>query len=251
MQKEFSVQNMDTRVKIVVILGYLIALTLVPAGKWHALGGFFVAWLVGVIMLRVALLPLLARSIIALPFLLASLTLLLRPSPPPHVTITLGPWMLTVGQQAMVRFLTVLLRAWLGVLGVLLLLQTAPVADLFVALRHLGVPAALVNILNMTYRYLFLLTDEARRMQRARASRSARAVGASERPSTVWKARVTGGMIGALLLRSLARSQRVYYAMLARGYRGDLITTQPSPVPRRDIFMGGMLIGLFLLLSLT
>jgi len=73
------------------------------------------------------------------------------------------------------------------------------------------------------WRYLFVLVDEAFRLMRARASRS----GKSDRPNTKsggslsWRARVVGGMAGNLFLRGLERSDRIYMAMVSRGYDGE------------------------------
>jgi cobalt/nickel transport system permease protein len=41
-------------------------------------------------------------------------------------------------------------------------------------------------------------------------------------------------MVGQLLVRSLARSDRVYQAMLARGYRGELLTMNPHVIGTLD-----------------
>ena len=40
----------------------------------------------------------------------------------------------------------------------------------------------------------------------------------------LWRARVTGWMVGSLMMRSMERSERVYNAMLARGYSGEVKT---------------------------
>jgi cobalt/nickel transport system permease protein len=77
----------------------------------------------------------------------------------------------------------------------------------------------LVSLVGLMYRYLFLAGDEALRMMRARQSRAAALPGARKPPSW-WQARVTGRMIGSLFLRAIERSERVYGAMLARGYDG-------------------------------
>ena len=41
-------------------------------------------------------------------------------------------------------------------------------------------------------------------------------------------------MAGQLFVRSLDRSDRVYQAMQARGYRGELLTLAPHVMQRRD-----------------
>ncbi len=45
----------------------------------------------------------------------------------------------------------------------------------------------------------------------------------------LWRARVTGGMAGNLFVRALERSDRIYTAMLSRGYDGEI---RSLPLPR-------------------
>ena len=71
--------------------------------------------------------------------------------------------------------------------------------------------------ISFMYRYLFVLVDEAMRLQTARDARS---VGAGR--TLFWRAKVLGGMIGCLFIRSYERSERIYAAMLSRGYAGEV-----------------------------
>ena len=66
----------------------------------------------------------------------------------------------------------------------------------------------------LLYRYIFVLGEEALRMTRARSLRSfgRRGMGL----------RVYAQMLGQLLLRTYARAQRVYLAMLCRGFDGQV-----------------------------
>ena len=79
----------------------------------------------------------------------------------------------------------------------------------------------LVSIVAFMYRYVFVLVDEAQRLLRARAARSA-GVGAGTGGTIAWRARVSGGMAGSLFLRTYERSERIYLAMLARGFDGEV-----------------------------
>jgi cobalt/nickel transport system permease protein len=72
------------------------------------------------------------------------------------------------------------------------------------------------------YRYLFVLADEAGRLLRARASRSAAIANQRAGSTWLWRGRVAGFMVGSLMLRSFERSERIYHAMAARGYSGEL-----------------------------
>ena len=97
-----------------------------------------------------------------------------------------------------------------GVMLMLVLGLTTPLPALLSALRWYRVPALLVEIGMLMYRYLFLFVEEAGRMRQAQRLRG---------PSVSWS-RAMGGFsrLGAnLLIRSFDRSQRVYDAQRLRG----------------------------------
>jgi cobalt/nickel transport system permease protein len=106
----------------------------------------------------------------------------------------------------------------------------------------------LVSIIAFMYRYLFVLVDEVERLLRARTSRSARLPGVRGGGGLAWRAGVTGHMAGQLLIRSLDRSDRVFQAMQARGYRGELLTITPHTMRLRDWgFLGVSLVAVIML----
>ena len=59
-----------------------------------------------------------------------------------------------------------------------------------------------------------------------------------------WRARVTGGMAGNLFLRAFERSDRIYVAMLSRGYDGEV---RSAPMPPLGL---GSWLTLFLFIAL-
>jgi cobalt/nickel transport system permease protein len=87
----------------------------------------------------------------------------------------------------------------------------------------------MVAIISFMYRDLGVLGDEARRMSRARASRSAHAEGRGG-GSLLWRAKVTGSMVGSLFLRSYERGERIYAAMQARGFEGEVRHLHGRPI---------------------
>ncbi len=80
------------------------------------------------------------------------------------------------------------------------------------------------------WRYLFVLADEAIRLMRARDARSGVLAGRRPGGSVLWRARVAGGMAGSLFIRGFDRADRVYAAMLARGYDGEPRALPAPPV---------------------
>ena len=91
----------------------------------------------------------------------------------------------------------------------------------------------------------------ARRLLRARESRSARLPGRPGGGSIPWRARVAGNMAGQLFLRSYERSDRVYNAMLARGYDGQFLTLNPHVMRSGDWAIGLIAFIILLLIQIV
>jgi cobalt/nickel transport system permease protein len=162
----------------------------------------------------------LQRSFVAIPFALAALAL---PFTVPGEAIAHLPWLnWPVTQEGLVRAGSIVVKSWVSVQAAILLVIVTPLPDLLWALRSLRVPEPLVAITSFMYRYLFVLVDEAGRLLRARASRSASVAGYRAGKSLVWRGKVTGYMVGSLMLRSFERSERIYHAMASRGYTGEI-----------------------------
>jgi cobalt/nickel transport system permease protein len=121
-----------------------------------------------------------------------------------------------------VALLTILAKSWLSLVAAIILTATTPALELLRAMRALAVPRILVATVSFMYRYLFVIVEEAQRLLRARDSRSASLEGLRCGGSFWWRAGVLGHMVGSLFLRSYERSERVYAAMQARGYDGEL-----------------------------
>ncbi len=130
----------------------------------------------------------------------------------------------------MERFISIALKSWISVQAAILLATTTTFPDLMLAMRAIRIPRLLVAIFGLMWRYLFVLADEAIRLMRARQARSGHADQPGLKPggSLAWRARVTGGMAGNLFLRAFERSDRIYMAMLARGYDGEM-RSEPLP----------------------
>ena len=100
------------------------------------------------------------------------------------------------------------------------LIATMSLATLGHALHRLGVPEKMVHLLLMTYRYLFVIEVEYLRLMRAAKIRGFR-------PGTnVNTYRTYSYVIGMLFVRAAARAERVYQAMLCRGFNGKFYSLQ-------------------------
>lgn len=247
------VHRLDPRVKLLMVLAYILACALTPSGAWLAYAGLAVLWLVAVLLSDVPPSLLLRRGLLALPFALVAATVLFTVPGEPllSVTVPVFNWQLTVTDAGLIRFLSIMLKSWLSVLMALLLVATTTFPDLMHGLRGIGVPAVLVAVIGFMYRYIFVLADEVLRLLRARESRMAMGPpGQRTGGSVAWRAKVAGGMVGSLFVRTLARSDRVYQAMTSRGYAGELRWLDKPQLRSSDVFMAGFFVVTLILIEL-
>jgi cobalt/nickel transport system permease protein len=226
--------RLDPRVKVVVTVLYILSNALLPDGAWIAFGCSWLFLLLANLLAQLGIGFTIKRSLVALPFALIALTVLFSMPGKPLTSFHVFFWDLTITDTGLLRFVSILIRSWLSVQMAILLVATTRFPDLIHAMEHLRVPSILTTIIAFLYRYLFVLADEVFRLMRARESRSAAAPGRRSGGSVAWRASIAGHMAGQLFLRSYERSDRVYNAMLARGYNGHMQTVNPHELRRRD-----------------
>ena len=136
-------------------------------------------------------------------------------------------------------------KATIGTVSAVLLAATTTVPAIIRGLETMRVPRLLVLIASFMYRYLFVIADELRRMRSALASRA-------YRPRHLLAAGPLGRMATALFLRSYSRGERVYLAMMARGYSGQMPRLDPLRLARADaVFVGLIVLALVPLRALS
>lgn len=234
---------LDPRVKLTLTIAFIGSAALLPAGAWLGLTGLTALVWMAIALAGVGVGTILRRALVALPFALVAVTLVFNAPGRSLFQVSLGFVTLTATDAGLIRFVSIVWKSWISVQAALLLTATTHMLDVLRALRALRLPAILVTILSFTYRYLFVLVDEAQRLMRARDCRSAAFDGRGGR-SVWWRARVTGRMVGTLLLRALERSERIYVAMQSRGYDGKLRALTPPTMRRRDRQWGAIGIAL-------
>lgn len=111
-------------------------------------------------------------------------------------------------------FCSIIIKFVLTVSTAILLIAVTSFPGICEALERMKVPKIFVIQLLFLYRYLFVLLDEALRMVRAREARSFGSRGKEIRTFI--------RLISVLLIRSVERAERIYRAMLSRGFRGEI-----------------------------
>jgi len=113
-----------------------------------------------------------------------------------------------------ISFFSILLRFVLTMCSALLLISTTSFPRICHALRKLGIPVIFISQLLFLYRYIFVLIEETLKMVRARELRS---FGKRGREIKVFI-----NLIGTLFMRTMERAERIYHAMLSRGFSGTI-----------------------------
>lgn len=244
----------DARVKLIFLLTFLLTAAFLPVGAWVAyalLGGLL---LVAMLASELPLRSLFKRSLILeIPILLVLLPqLFLRKGEFLDLNILRGIH-ISFSTSALVKVASMMIRSYLSLGFAVVITAVTRFEDLLAAMRSFGLPRTLTEILGLMWRYLFILIEEVERMSQARASRSVVPANSGVRTgvSFGWRAQVTGGMAGTLLLRTLERSERIYQAMQARGYDGELRldeANKPLTLEQRVSVLLAFLLGVILIL---
>lgn len=216
--EEFSdgntlIHRLDPRVKILSVCLITVALALS-----YNLPGIFVGLLFSVGLILAARLDgrkVLSRFAVVNGFFLF-LLLILPLTVPGNPLYRVGP--LTISDRGLTYAITLTLKGNAIYAAMIALLGTSSIVKLGHALHHLRVPGKLVQLFFFSYRYISVLHDEYLRIRRALKIRCFTG------KTNFHSYRTYAYVVGMLFLNSYDRSQRIYRAMLCRGFSGELRT---------------------------
>lgn len=132
----------------------------------------------------------------------------------PLIAVNLWAFRLSASLEGTLRALKFVLRVYLCVSAMLLLVYTTRFSDIMDGLSGLYAPKALIYMLSIAYRYVFLFLDE---LLGVLMGWEGRMVG-RQKIMDLWRGGTTG--VALLLIRAYERGERVYLAMKSRGYEG-------------------------------
>lgn len=138
--------------------------------------------------------------------------------------------------------LAIILKSSLTMVAALLLVSTTRIDALAEALRKLKIPKILVLQLLLTYRYISVLAGEVGLITRAYLLRAPKQKGVELK---AW-----GSLSGQLLLRAFDRAERVYSAMLLRGFSGEYSLGKKQSFGLKDFAFLLLCTGFFILARL-
>lgn len=219
---ESPLHRLDPRTKILSSFLFIIVGVATPADSHLSFLGYFVLIGFAVCLSRIPLRYVLSRLLIAVPFLGMALLFVL----------------ISDIQKGGTEFYEIAMKSSLSILVLTLLSTTTTVPKLLRGFEQLRIPKIFITLFGFTFRYAILFVKELGRMKRAG---DARGFGGF----WFWHSKVIGHCIGTLFLRSYDRGERIFHAMVARGFDGNY-PDQPSAKLGSHDFAVMVLLGIIL-----
>jgi cobalt/nickel transport system permease protein len=205
-------QRLDPRIKVVSFVLFIILAGL--ARNIWILAVIFALILIICLFSKISLTFFLKRVLLFIPVFTALIALPALFITPGEALVSYGR--ITITSQGTYSAGLLLMRVTDSLSFGVLLILTTPWTNILAALRWFRLPSIIVDILGMTYRYIFLFLHTTNSMFLARRSRTIGTFTAKE--NRRWLIRA----LGTTLSKSLHLSEEVYLAMISRGYQGEI-----------------------------
>lgn len=217
----------DPRVKFLASVPYVFVIALMDG-----LMGPSLALLASSLLTASARLDLrkLLERLLAVNLFIALLWVFLPFTYPGETLFAIGP--LSASREGLLYALSITLKSNAIVLATIAMLGTSSIFSLAHALVHLRVPTKLVHLFFFFYRYISVLHEEYHRLRDAMRIRCFHA------GTNMHTYRSLAYLLGMLIVRSYERSQRIYWAMLCRGFKDRFPVMSHFSLRRGDILFG-------------
>ncbi len=205
--------SLDPRVKILALFFLIIVAVTTPPQYLWSFSVYLGLVIIMAVASRVPSRHIITRALVIVPFVLLVAIFI------PFISSKSGGrydlWLFTVSHHGVMVLWNVLIKGTISVICLILLTSTTSFSRLLEGFERLHIPRFFTNTASFMYRYIFVITDEAQRMKRARDARNFGA-------RWVWQSKVIGHLVGSLFIRSYERAERVYAAMASRGFDGTI-----------------------------
>lgn len=138
-------------------------------------------------------------------------------------------------KDGLIEGLTIASRIIGGVSIVVAFGFATPFAEILAGLSWFKVPKSFVELLMLTYRYIFVLLEDAETIYNAQKNRLGYS-GIKKGLSSF------GTLTGSLILRAFEHSQKTTLAMVQRGYTGDMPVLRDRPLKVGEISIAAIFV---------
>lgn len=219
------IHQLDPRVKILAFFALVMVIVLTPPTEYIKFALYLTIIAIMVFISKVPWFFILKRSMVVVPFVL--LVAVFAPFVPSNTisgSVNLGRLMLNT--QGLLIFWNVLIKSWLSVLTIILLSCSTKFHLILKGFTRLRVPSILIMLLSFLYRFAFVFGNELSRTLRGYQARSF---------GNKYSLKVLGNALGSLFVRSYERGERIYNAMVSRGFEGEVKTIDRIKLGSRDL----------------
>jgi cobalt/nickel transport system permease protein len=215
-------------------LSYLLAICLIPV--------------VFAVASRIPLKQLFTRTALIPVFIgLISIPTLFLTAGTPLWAANVGGINLAITAEGVTRFFVFTVRVWFCVASLSLLILSTGFDKTLKLLSSLRVPALIIQLFSLTYRYFFVSIHEAQSILIAKEARTY----INKRTLNLQALKDLGTILSSLFIRTYERSERVYLAMKARGFEISKDSKPAIPALHiKDVVFAASIIAAFAYLAL-
>ncbi len=150
--------------------------------------------------------------------------------------VLLPVWIFNIYKEGILLSLLISIKLISIIILINIMISTATFRDTAAALRTLKIHDKMLNIILFTYRYFFVFFEALRKMKIALTLRG------SGKRSTVKSLGTSANLAGSIIVRSYEQTERIYEAMLLRGYSGRIVSSKIFIIRGADIFLALIII---------
>ena len=144
--------------------------------------------------------------------------------------VPIGSWYVTGSFAGILHGAQLITTALAAVSCLYFLSFNTTMTDILSVLSKLHVPALMIELMLLIYRYIFVLLDVAYYISTSQSAR----LGHKDFKTSI---KSFASMVQALFIRSMKRSRNLYDAMESRGYDGEIRVLEEShPTSKRNIY---------------
>lgn len=158
------------------------------------------------------------------------------------IGVNIGKYAYGIDTESVIKSSKLVMKALGAVSCMYFLSLNTPMSDLFQVLSSTRLSPIIVSLMELIYRYIFVLLDEVERMIIAKDSR----LGNCNFKTTL---KSTGELISMLFLRAYQRSDRIYAALESRGYNGKFTALEDEYIYSKKMNIASILICFFLIIA--
>jgi len=207
--------RLDPRIKVVGFFALIFSIILTRPNMFPVYACFAALVSILILLSSIPFGYVLKRCFIIMPFVLVAAAGMLK---------------LSAVSQGLLLFSSILIKACLSIVCLILLTASTKFSSLLKAFEALKFPRLITMVISFMYRYVFVVQDELMKMRLAKESRSIK------RTSIRSQIAVFANMLGILFIRTYERAEAIYLAMCARGFDGRIRAVNKFKTTKIDWF---------------